>query len=90
MLLELSWFNKVYLILSLDGFGPRGEMMRKVQNWSAVEESIEFTRKMFPAIALKLAPTISMMNFIHLSDFIPYMIENFSFHPRDFKLSLLN
>jgi radical SAM protein with 4Fe4S-binding SPASM domain len=90
MLKRLSWFNNVYLDLSLDGTKARGEYMRKGQSWSQVEKNISYCREGFPHIQLKLAPTISLMNFNHLPEYFHYMIEVHQFSPRDFKLSLLS
>jgi radical SAM protein with 4Fe4S-binding SPASM domain len=90
MLNRLSWFNNVYLDLSLDGTKARGEYMRKGQNWGHVEKNISYCRENFPHIKLKLAPTISLMNFHHLPEYFHYMIEVHHFSPRDFKLSLLS
>jgi radical SAM protein with 4Fe4S-binding SPASM domain len=85
----LKSFRQVFLDLSLDGTHLKAEYMRKGQRWNEVEANIVMTRILYPSINLKLSPTISILNVLHLSNYIDHMIKNHQFSPIDFKLSTL-
>lgn len=82
-------FKNVNLDLSLDGIHQRGEYMRHGQDWKIVETNIHFTRKNHPNIKLKLSPTISIFNVLHLPEYVEYMITHLGFSPNEIKFSVL-
>jgi MoaA/NifB/PqqE/SkfB family radical SAM enzyme len=69
-LLELwSHFRNITLGASLDGSGPRGEYLRKGQQWDKVVENRRLLGERCPHVSFRLSSTLSNMNSLHLPDF---------------------
>lgn len=68
-------FSNVSACASLDDFGPRGELIRKGQNWKEIEKNIRKLKKFCPKVKFSISPTVSVLNVWHLADFHKYMVK---------------
>ena len=64
-----SRFRDVRVIASLDGFGRRGEYLRKGLSWNAVVANREEMLRRCPHVAFSISATFSIFNALHLPDF---------------------
>ena len=66
--------NPVIVHLSLDAIGPRAEYIRHGTKWSKIEENL---KKLLQNSSIKIAisPTISILNVMHLPEYLDYFIE---------------
>jgi hypothetical protein len=60
-------FKKLRVLVSFDGVGPQGELIRKGLNWARTEKRLMVLRRLMPNIDFKLNPTVSVMNVFHLT-----------------------
>ena len=68
-------FNTVFLNMSLDGIGKRGEFMRKKSNWSKVEEAVAWYCKLHNEnknIYIGVSHTQSLYNVLYYREFIDW------------------
>ena len=73
--LELwSNFDQVDIMASLDAMGARAEYIRSGTVWSTVDENI---RRLIasPNVVFHVAPTVQVLNVLHLPDFIDYLFD---------------
>ncbi|MDB5282354.1 MAG: hypothetical protein JWO06_1429 [Bacteroidota bacterium] len=62
-------FENIFLCASLDGTGKQGELQRKGQEWNDVVNKRKQLLAECPHIDFMLAPTVSVLNAMHLPDF---------------------
>jgi radical SAM protein with 4Fe4S-binding SPASM domain len=65
-------FELVQVMASLDGFGPRGEYIRKGTKWEVIDNNIRLLVNS-PNVQFNVSPTIQLLNIFHLPEFIDYL-----------------
>jgi MoaA/NifB/PqqE/SkfB family radical SAM enzyme len=60
--------------VSIDAIGPRAEYIRYGTKWSKIEENLKKLLQI-PYIQVVITPTISLLNVMHLPDYLDYFIE---------------
>jgi MoaA/NifB/PqqE/SkfB family radical SAM enzyme len=67
-------FDSVTVFASLDAMGPRAEYLRHGTVWSTIDENI---RRLIaePAVNFFVAPTIQVLNLLHIPDLIDYLLD---------------
>lgn len=68
-------FRRVEIQASLDGFGERGEYLRKGQNWSQAVANRRRLMSEAPRVRFTVNSTVSIFNWLHLPDFHRQWIE---------------
>lgn len=84
-----SKFENVSVAASFDAFGPRGELIRKGQDWEKTEKNIKILKKLCPHVKFSVSPTVSILNAWHLPDFHKYMVKKGYIEINDFHLNIL-
>jgi len=82
-------FKDVLVAASLDGSGPRGEYLRKGQNW---EQTLENRRRMMrtcPNARFMLSPTLCLFNALHLPDLQWDLLEQGLVEPEGWHMNML-
>lgn len=89
-LLEL-WrqFPNVALSASLDGSGPRGEYLRKGQQWDRTVENRRLQMKECPHVTFTVTSTLSNLNSLHLPDFHEEWMASGLIQPHEVHLNIL-
>jgi len=82
-------FEHVAVHASLDGYGARGEILRKGQNWETTERNIRLIREEASHVAVSVCATISALNLLHLPEFHRYMVERELVGINDLHLNIL-
>ncbi len=85
-------FKKINLSGSIDGFGPKGEYIRKGLEWSRFLENWNRVRSELSNVQMMMTFTLSIYNMLHVLDFIDEVIrlDLFSGHdPHNLMLSLV-
>jgi organic radical activating enzyme len=62
-------FESVFVAASLDASGPRGEYLRKGQDWKQVVENRERLFRACPRVEFRVMPVLDVMNALHMPDF---------------------
>ena len=67
-------FDSVTVFASLDAVGPRAEYLRHGTVWTTIDENI---RRLIaePAVDFFVAPTIQVLNLLHIPDLIDYLLD---------------
>jgi MoaA/NifB/PqqE/SkfB family radical SAM enzyme len=86
---QWKFFKTVDVWASLDGMFERGDYMRKGQRWNKIEENILRFQKELPQGLLGINITVSLLNILHLPEFIKYLIEKLNIQPIRINLYLL-
>ena len=81
--------DEVVVAASLDAMGGRGEYIRKNQVWDQVVENRERMRQVCPRVRFSLAPTLSVMNALHLPEFHKAWIEQGYVEPRNIAIGFV-
>jgi organic radical activating enzyme len=68
-------FENVQVSASLDGMGKRGEYLRTGQDWEEVVRNRERMFQTCPRVSFGIAPTINVMNVLHIPDFHKEWVE---------------
>ena len=68
-------FYKVEVWGSLDAIGSRAEYIRQGTNWPRVETNLKTMLQQSSNIDFKVTPVISLLNVLHMPDFISYMMD---------------
>jgi hypothetical protein len=68
-------FERVCVAASLDGMGPRGEYLRKGQDWDETLRNRQWMFQKCPRASFRLTPTLHLMNSLHIPDFHREWIE---------------
>ena len=76
-------FDHLSICASLDGMGPRGEFMRKGQNWKQTVDNRKRMLKECPHVGFMLTPAVSIMNVLHLPDFYQNWVEQGLIKPKE-------
>ena len=63
-------FKSVKVSASLDGMGPHAEFIRRGTIWQDIEDNRNAMLRELPAFEFDICPTVSLMNIMHLPDFI--------------------
>jgi hypothetical protein len=82
-------FETVFVSASLDAMGARGEYLRKGQRWAQVLENRERMARDCPRAQFQIAPTVGVMNVLHLPDFHRDWIERGHIGPDALQLTPL-
>ena len=82
-------FENVQVLASLDGSRERGEYIRKGQDWAQVIDNRQKMLKTCPRVRFQLAPTLSIMNALHLPDFHWEWIQEGYVSTADFGIDIL-
>jgi len=83
-------FDSVSLSVSLDGYGVKGEYIRKNMNWNKILENRKKLNPMPENIYFFINCTISVMNSFHVVDFHRHCVETgFIEDPNRFRLNIL-
>jgi radical SAM protein with 4Fe4S-binding SPASM domain len=61
-------FSKLFLSTSVDGFGPKGEYIRKGFEWEEFKKNWQLARQKLPKAKLKMNFTLSIYNCLHVLD----------------------
>jgi sulfatase maturation enzyme AslB (radical SAM superfamily) len=95
-------FENIHVIVSLDGVGEAGALLRKGQSWAATENRYLSLRERVPHARFTILITISVMNAFHVTQALDHFLEkgmvrapgefgfNFLTEPRHFSLGILN
>jgi len=81
-------FPDVEVMASVDGAEKLGEYIRKEFNWKVF---LENRKKLadHPNVKFKIAPTVSILNLIHLPDFYNKCVEHSIIQPADWYINIL-
>ncbi len=85
-------FSKVNLSASIDGFGAKGEFIRKGLDWDLYLENWNLVKKECPSIRMMMNFTLSIYNMFHVLDFIDEVIRLDLYNnndPSDLTISLV-
>ena len=83
-------FNSVSLSVSLDGYGPEGEYIRKNMDWKKILENRKKLDPMPENIYFFINCTVSVMNSFHIVDFHRHCVQTgFIENPNRFRLNIL-
>lgn len=63
-------FDRVKVMASLDGSGPRGEYIRKGLDWRKAVENCLRLRRECPDVGFQINFTLGLMNALHLPEFV--------------------
>ncbi len=63
-------FKSVKVSASLDAMGPHAEFIRKGTKWQDIEDNRNAMLQELPNFEFDICPTVSLMNVMHLPDFI--------------------
>jgi len=90
--LERLWknFRSLYLTVSLDGSGRRGEYLRKGLDWEKALTNLAYLQRQFPGAKLRVNYTVSAFNVLHAPDFHREMTEGERFPADALTLSFLH
>lgn len=66
--------NPITICVSIDAIGSRAEYIRYGTKWSKIEENLKKLLQI-PYIKVIISPTISLLNVMHLPDYLDYFIE---------------
>ncbi len=80
-------FPHVHVSASLDAMGARGEYIRKNQDWARVVENRERMLRVCPHVHFVFAPTLSVMNALHLPELHRDWIEKGYLEPKEMYLN---
>lgn len=95
-------FDHVWILASLDGVGPAGELLRKGMRWSETVANFRAIREHAPRVRFGVYPTVNLMNAFHLPTAIDEFIAlgmvrgsgdlkvNLLREPRHLNLQILN
>jgi MoaA/NifB/PqqE/SkfB family radical SAM enzyme len=72
---KLRKLDSLYLSLSIDGLGAKGEFIRKGLNWNSFEKNLSRLCKELPKATLIITPTISIYNAFHILEFLEYFLK---------------
>lgn len=95
-----KFFEDVSIWASLDGYGARGEFIRKGQTWARTEENILRIKNECPRLRFSVSATVSVLNILHLFEFHRYLVTrgligvnqlhlNLLFGPPEFRVQVL-
>lgn len=68
--------NNIFIGVSLDGCGEKGEFIREGISYDKIIENINIIKKEVPHAHIHIAPTIFSLNIKHIPDFIENLIDN--------------
>lgn len=68
-----SHFDNVQVIASIDAMGERGEYIRKGTVWDTIDKNIQIM--IDSDILFGVSPTIQVMNALHITDFVQYLLD---------------
>lgn len=83
-------FARVDVSASLDGSHARGELQRKEQVWEKTAAAAASIRKRSPHVSLRVTPTVSVFNLLHVPAFHREWAEAGIVRPLDFWPSVLS
>jgi organic radical activating enzyme len=86
---QWKFFKTIDVWASLDGMFERGDFMRKGQRWNRIEENILRFQQELPQGLLGINITVSILNILHLPEFVKYLIETLKIQPLRINLYLL-
>jgi len=82
-------FSKVYIGVSLDGYGEIGEYIRDGLVWSRLEDNIRQFKAALPNADLIISCTLSIFNALHMPEFHRYMVDQGLIKPGDWDVNIL-
>lgn len=82
-------FKKVYVGISLDGYGERGEYIRKGLNFDTLIGNITTLKKQVPHVKFHITTTLSVLNALHITDFHKYLIDRGIIKAFEFQIIML-
>jgi radical SAM protein with 4Fe4S-binding SPASM domain len=82
-------FKNVYVGVSIDDFGPRGEYFRHGMSWDKVVENINFVRKECPHVYFSVNCTVSLFNVYYLPEIHQKLVNDKIISIGDLLLNLL-
>ncbi len=68
-----SQIKKLFLNISIDGYGKQGEYIRKGLNWDTFVENFKQVSSSLPEAKISLAFTLSIYNSLHVLDFLDFV-----------------
>ncbi len=83
-----SHFPEVELLASIDASGDLGEYIRKEMKWQEIVENRELIR-LHPHVKFKIAPTVSVLNVLHLPDLYEHCLETNMIEAEDIYINIL-
>ena len=88
-LIELwSHFDEVELLASIDASNTLGEYIRKDMVWQDILENRKFI-KPYPFIKFKVAPTVSILNVLHIPELYEECLQLNIIEPDDLYINIL-
>jgi hypothetical protein len=84
-----SHFPKIYLEVSIDGSGARGELIREGLNWSNFTANLARVMRTCPHIRIGFGITVSVFNVAILTDFYNELMALGQFDPNGFDFHVL-
>lgn len=82
-------FKNVFVGVSIDDFGPRGEYFRHGMNWDKVVENIKLVKSKCPQVYFSVNCTVSLFNVYYLPEIHLKLMEEGIIDMGDFLLNLL-
>lgn len=83
-------FNDLEIVVSIDGFGERGELIRKGLDWKKLVKNINEFKNKLPNKKIKVVCTVQALNCLHVIDLHRQLYEeNLINHVDDFVLNFL-
>ena len=82
-------FKNVSVGASLDGMGPRAEIIRKGTNWEQTENNRRRMMEESPHVDFYISSTVSAMNVLHVLDFHKDWVEKGLVTAKDFNINVL-
>lgn len=81
--------QKIELFASIDDFGKRAEYIRSGTNWQQLEENFRKLKNV-PYVSMQVSTVLSIFNFVTISEFYNYLIDNNLYTPRDDTFMIYN
>lgn len=70
-----NYFEKVFVVASIDDIGARGEFIRKGFSWKQFKKNIRLLKVFSPRIGIRLNITVNVLNVLYLEEIVGHLIE---------------
>jgi MoaA/NifB/PqqE/SkfB family radical SAM enzyme len=83
-------FRNVWVFASVDGFGPKGELIRKGMSWETIRANKRALDRSCPHARFTVFYTLSALNILHLPDFLRELHRLPEFRGTDLTINFLH
>ena len=84
-------FDELYIAISLDDCGERGEYIRKGLVWSTIENNLRLLNEQeFKSHLIQIHTVVSVLNIWHITEFHKYMVDNKFVNDDRFSFNMLH